>query len=362
MEEKLENKYAVIMAGGVGSRFWPVSRKTFPKQFHDMLGLGSSLLQATFQRLKQQVPEENILILTNTDYISLVEKHLPNLPKQNIVAEPAMRNTAPCILLAALKIQKKNPDAIMIVSPSDSYIENNEQFQVDLKTAFTFCEENSNALMTLGIKPDAPNTGFGYIEYLNNKAAIKKVKQFKEKPDVQTAQSYLDAGTFLWNSGTFIWSVDAVLSAFAKAEPALYQLFENGISVYNEPGEQAFLDKNYAKAKDISIDYAVMERSDDVYVLPVDFGWNDVGTWSSLYERLKKDENNNAVVNATVTARESSGNMIRTASGKKVFIQGLENFIIVDEDDVLMILPLDADQDIKEIRSQAVDKHGNLIA
>jgi mannose-1-phosphate guanylyltransferase len=357
----MNNKYAVIMAGGVGSRFWPVSKQSFPKQFHDMLGLGSSLLQTTFDRLKKQVPEDQILILTNKDYIDLVQKQLPGILPENIVAEPAMRNTAPCILLAALKIKKKNPDAIMIVAPSDSFIENDQQFQEDLKTAFEFCEQHPEALMTMGIEPDEPNTGFGYIEFAASNNAVKKVKQFREKPDVETAQQYVDAGTFLWNSGTFIWSVDAVVSAFAKAESELYQLFLDGMSTYNELGEQAFLEENYPKAKDISIDYAVMERSNDVYTLPVDFGWNDVGTWGSLYGRLKKDEDQNAVVNADLTAQDSSGNMIRTGTGKKVIVHGLKDYIIVDEDDVLMIIPIAADQSIKEIRKNAMDKHGNSI-
>lgn len=349
------------MAGGVGSRFWPVSRQSFPKQFHDMLGTGKSLLQTTFDRLKKQVPEDQILILTNTDYIELVKKQLPFIKPENIVAEPAMRNTAPCILLAALKIQKKNPDATMIVAPSDSFIENGDQFQKDLTTAFEFCKKYPEALMTMGVEPDSPNTGFGYIEYSQTDGAVKKVKQFREKPDLDTAKKYVAAGNFLWNSGTFIWSVDAVVSAFAKAELELYQLFKTGMEFYNEPSEQQFLEENYAKAKDISIDYAVMERSPDVYVLPVDFGWNDLGTWGSLYSRLAKDHQNNAVVNAQFTSRDTEGNMIRTAKAKKVIVQGLKDYIIVDDEDVLMIIPIEADQDIKEIRNNAMDKYGKSI-
>jgi mannose-1-phosphate guanylyltransferase len=357
----MNNKYAVIMAGGVGSRFWPVSKQSFPKQFHDMLGSGCSLLQTTFDRLKKQVPKDQILILTNTDYIDLVKKQLPGILPENIVAEPAMRNTAPCILLAALKIKKKDADAIMIVAPSDSFIENDQQFQKDLKTAFEFCELHPEALMTMGVEPDEPNTGFGYIEFVSSDAEVKKVKQFREKPDLQTAQQYVDAGTFLWNSGTFIWSVDAVVSAFAKAESELYQLFLDGMSFYNEPAEKVFLAENYPKAKNISIDYAVLERSNNVFTLPVDFGWNDVGTWGSLYSRLDKNAEGNAVVNADLTAHDSSGNMIRTATGKKVIVHGLKDYIIVDEDDVLMIIPITADQSIKEIRKNAMDKHGNSI-
>ncbi len=357
----MSNKFAVIMAGGVGSRFWPVSKQSFPKQFHDMLGVGNSLLQNTFERLKEQVPADQILILTNTDYTDLVKEQLPDILSENIVAEPAMRNTAPCILLAALKIKKKNPDAIMIVAPSDSYIENNDQFQRDLTTAFTFCERNPKALMTMGVEPDNPNTGFGYIEYLAGDQQIKKVKQFKEKPDLATAITYVAAGNFLWNSGTFIWSVDAVLSAFAKAESQLFQLFNDGMQFYNESSEQAFLEENYPKAKNISIDYAVMERSDDVFVLPVDFGWNDVGTWGSLYERLEKNKDKTAVVNADVTAIDSTGNMIRTAANKKVIVQGLTDYIIVDQDDVLMIIPRTADQEIKDLRTNAMKKYGDSI-
>lgn len=362
MEKKVSNKYAVIMAGGVGSRFWPVSKQTYPKQFHDMLGQGRSLLQITFDRLKQQIPEQHILILTNTNFVGMVKEHLPTILDENIVAEPAMRNTAPCILLSALKIQKKDPNAVMIVAPSDSYIEDNDEFQRNLKTAFQFCESRPQALMTLGVEPDSPNTGFGYIEYIDGDTPVKKVQQFKEKPDLDTAQSYVDAGNYLWNSGTFIWSVDGVLSAFAKAEPELLMLFQQGISIYNEAGEQEFLKENYPKAKNISIDYAIMERSDDVYTLPVDFGWNDLGTWSSLYSRLPKDDDKNAVVNATVNARSSSGNMIKTAAGKKVIVQGLKDYIIVDEGDVLMILPIADDQEIKEIRNEAIKSHGNELA
>ncbi|WP_194850052.1 mannose-1-phosphate guanylyltransferase [Nonlabens antarcticus] len=357
----MNNKFAVIMAGGVGSRFWPVSKQSFPKQFHDMLGLGSSLLQITFDRLKKQVPADQILILTNTDYIHLVKEQLPEVMIENIVAEPAMRNTAPCILLAALKIQKRIPSAIMIVAPSDTFVENDDQFQQDLTTAFQYCEQHPESLMTMGVEPDSPNTGFGYIEYIASDSTVKKVNQFREKPDFETAKKYVDAGNFLWNSGTFIWSVDAVVSAFAKAEPELYKLFINGVKFYNEPGEKIFLAENYPKAKNISIDYAIMERSTHVYVLPVDFGWNDVGTWGSLYERLDKDQQENAVVNADLSSETSSGNMIRTAKGKKVIIKDLNDYIIVDEDDVLMIIPKTADQDIKDIRNEAMNKYGNLI-
>lgn len=355
------NKYAVIMAGGVGSRFWPVSKQSFPKQFHDMLGMGKSLLQMTFDRLKNQIPPSQILVLTNAAYVDLVQEQLPEILSQNIVAEPAMRNTAPCILLAALKIQKMNPQASMIVAPSDHYIADEDLFNEDLATAFDFCNTHSQALMTLGIKPTSPNTGYGYIEYEQQDASVKKVSQFREKPDLATAQQFLQAGNFLWNAGIFIWSVDGVVSAFAKAQSQMTALFNSGITAYNTSEETAWLEENYQKAENISVDYAIMENADEVYVLPARFSWNDLGTWGSLYDKLDKNSDHNAVVNASVTALNASGNMIRTASGKKVIVQDLEDYIIVDQDDVLMVIPKSAEQEIKQIRNNAMEQYGNDI-
>lgn len=355
------NNYAVIMAGGVGSRFWPVSKQSFPKQFHDMLGLGRSLLQMTYDRLKEQIPPSQILVLTNADYVQLVKQQLPEVSIENIVAEPAMRNTAPCILLAALKIQKMDPTANMIVAPSDHYIEEEDIFNEDLTTVFDFCDKNKNALLTLGIQPTSPNTGFGYIEYNQEDDQLKKVSQFREKPDLETAKSFIQAGNFLWNAGIFIWNVDGVVSAFAKAQPQLTSHFKNGLPVFNTSEEKEWLETNYPNAENISVDYAIMEKSDAVYVLPARFSWNDLGTWGSLYDKLDKNDNKSAVVNADLMSFKSSGNMIRTAAGKKVIVQGLENYIIVDEDDVLMIIPITAEQKIKEIRNQAMAKYGNNI-
>ena len=355
------NNYAVIMAGGVGSRFWPVSKQTFPKQFHDMLGMGKSLLQMTFDRLKHQIPAQHILVLTNEAYVDLVKEQLPDMNFDNIVAEPAMRNTAPCILLAALKIQKMNPQASMIVAPSDHYIAEEDIFNEDLNTAFDFCKVHPDALMTLGIQPTFPNTGYGYIEFNKEASEVKKVSQFREKPDLKTAQEFIAAGNFLWNAGIFIWNVDSVVSAFAKAQPQLTSLFKNGLSVLNTNEETEWLEENYPKADNISVDYAIMEKSEDVYVLPARFSWNDLGTWGSLYEKLDKNDKYSAVVNASVTEIDSSKNMIRTAAGKKVIVQGLENYIVVDQDDVLMIIPMTAEQEIKEIRNKAMEKYGKNI-
>ena len=353
-----KNYYAILMAGGVGSRFWPVSTQDFPKQFHDMLGSGFTLIQKTFNRLSKFIPSENIFILTNERYNDLVFQQLPKVTKRQVVLEPTMRNTAPCILYASLKIQKENPNALIIVAPSDHWIEDENAFTNNVKQAFNFCEQN-NALMTLGITPTFPNTGYGYIEYdkLANKD-IKPVHQFREKPDYKTAKGSIEKGNFLWNAGIFMWSVESVVEAFQKNQPKLFSLFEKGISAYNTVDEVQFIRDNYGKAENISVDYAIMESSKNVYVLPAEFDWNDLGTWGSLYDKLDKDSAKNAVVNARLLAQDASGNMIKTKSDKLVVIDGLNDYIIVDKDDVLLIVPKTKEQDIKKILQEVKDKFG----
>ncbi|WP_299097616.1 mannose-1-phosphate guanylyltransferase [uncultured Winogradskyella sp.] len=346
---KNKNYYAILMAGGVGSRFWPVSTQNFPKQFHDMLGTGDTLIQKTFNRLAKLIPEENIFILTNERYNDLVFEQLPSVTKRQVVLEPAMRNTAPCILYASLKIQKENENAVMIVAPSDHWIEDEEAFSNNVQTAFDYCESN-DALMTLGITPTFPNTGYGYIEY--NKSSeedIKPVNQFREKPDYVTAKSFLAQGNFLWNAGIFMWSAKSVVEAFQRNQPELYQLFESGYNTYNTALEDDFIRDNYPKAENISVDYALMEKSNNVYVIPATFDWNDLGTWGSLYDKLDKDSNDNAVVNARVLADDASGNMIRSKKDKIVVVDGLKDYIIVDKDEVLLIFPKAKEQDIKKV-------------
>jgi mannose-1-phosphate guanylyltransferase len=347
-----KNYYAVLMAGGVGSRFWPVSTTDFPKQFHDMLGSGHTLIQKTFSRLSQLIPVENILILTSERYNDLVLEQLPMVKQEQVLLEPAMRNTAPCILYASLKVKKQNPDAVMVVAPSDHWIEDEKAFTENLQHCFDFCAQE-NALMTLGIKPTFPNTGFGYIEYDKADAnPIKKVNQFREKPDYETAKAFLESGNFLWNGGIFIWSVKSITEAFEKFQPQMNALFLNGWKEYNTDAEKAFIERNYATAENVSIDYAVMEKAENVYVFPATFDWNDLGTWGSLHEKLDKDENNNAVVNASVLLNNSSSNIISTSKDKIVVIDGLEDFIIVDKDNVLLIYPKSKEQEIKGIVSQ----------
>ncbi|WP_394750949.1 mannose-1-phosphate guanylyltransferase [Spongiimicrobium salis] len=353
------NYYAVLMAGGVGSRFWPVSTTQYPKQFHDMLGTGSTLIQRTFQRLNKFVPTENILILTNERYNDLVLEQLPLVKQDQVVLEPAMRNTAPCILYAALKIQKKNPNAVMIVAPSDHWIEDEEAFATDVKTCFDQCEKGE-VLCTLGITPTFPNTGFGYIEYEKEDVAeVKKVRQFREKPNYETAKDFLRQGNFLWNAGIFMWSVQTIVNAFEAYQPSQYELFSKGIPSYNTENERHFIQENYAKAENISIDYAILEQSKSIFVLPATFDWNDLGTWGSLYDKLDKDADNNAVVNSKTLVTDAKGNMIRSSQGKIVVIDGLNDYIIVDKEEVLLIYPKSKEQDIKKVLGSVKAKYGD---
>lgn len=356
-----KNYYAILMAGGVGSRFWPVSTEAFPKQFHDMLGTGETLIQKTFQRLSQSIPKENIFILTNERYNDLVFQQLPEITKRQVVLEPAMRNTAPCILYASLKIQKENPEAVMIVAPSDHWIENEAAFAKNVQEAFEFCE-NNNGLMTLGIQPTFPNTGYGYIEYnTHSTETIKPVNQFREKPDYETAKGFIAKGNFLWNAGIFMWSVKTVIETFKTNQPELFNLFEKGNAVYNTEFEDDFIRDNYGKAENISVDYAIMEKSNNVYVLPATFDWNDLGTWGSLYDKLDKDDDNNAVVNARILTEGTSGNMIRTQKDKVVVVDGLKDYIIVDKDEVLLIYPKKKEQDIKKVLQKVKNNFGNHL-
>lgn len=353
--------YALLMAGGVGSRFWPVSTADFPKQFHDMLGTGQTLLQKTFHRLAQLVPEDQILVLTNAAYNELVKQQLPTIAQKNIVLEPAMRNTAPCILLSALKVQKENPNALMVVAPSDAWIEDETAFIQNLQQAFDSAEQE-NVITTLGIQPSFPNTGYGYIQYdaADNNPA-KGVKRFTEKPDYASAKAFVESGDYLWNAGMFIWSVTTVIESFKQHLPQMYALLSQGWEVYNTQLEQAFIDKTYSDAENISIDYGIMEKHPTVKVVPADFDWNDLGTWGSLYDKLAKDDQSNAVVNARVVASNAKNNMIRTKNNKVVVVDGLSDYIIVEKEDVLVIVPKSKEQDIKAFRNEVQEKYGNQL-
>ena len=345
------------MAGGIGSRFWPVSTTEFPKQFHDMLGTGETLIQKTFSRLSQIIPKENILILTHESYNDIVLEQLPSVNQEQIILEPAMRNTAPCILYASLKIKKQNPNAVMVVAPSDHWIEDEMQFVANLQRSFDVCEREET-LMTLGILPTFPNTGYGYIEFDKlDSRPIKKVIQFREKPNYATARKFIQSRNYLWNAGIFLWSVQSILKAFEEFQPDMYRHFMKGFDSYNTENEKAFIAENYPLAENVSIDYAIMENAKNVFVLPATFDWNDLGTWGSLHEKLDKDENNNAVVNAKVLLENSSNNIIRSDAKKIIVVDGLHDYIIVDKEGILLIYPKSKEQDIKTLIKKLEDKN-----
>lgn len=355
-----ENHFAIIMAGGIGSRFWPSSTPDFPKQFHDMTGSGRSLLQSTFERLENFIPSNNIYIVTQNRYQSLIISQLGDkiLPSQ-VICEPDRRNTAPCILMASLKIHKMNADAKIVVTPSDHLVEDEKLFREDIELALEAAD--SKNLITFGIQPNFPATGFGYVAVNDNdvQSRLKPVLEFTEKPDLETAQKFIDAQNYFWNSGIFVWSAKAVLDGFKIHAPSLYNLFFQAYEHLNTAAESAFIDKNYPLAQNISIDYALMEKSDNIYLIPARFDWNDLGSWKSIYDRLPKDDQNNVVVNGAVYAEKSHGNLVRIDSKKKVVISGLENFIIVDTEKVLMICPMDKNQQVNDLSKNASKKLEN---
>lgn len=351
------NYFAVIMAGGIGSRFWPVSTRRLPKQFLDLLGTGRSLLQQTFSRLSRIVPAENVLILTNSAYAGLVLEQLPEISENQILTEPAMRNTAPCILLAALKIKKRNPNALMLVAPSDHWIEDEAAFKKDIEACFETARKE-DILMTLGIRPDFPNTGFGYIEVAET-GSVVPVKQFREKPDYETARKFVESGNFYWNAGIFVWQAEAILNSFQKYLPEMYGLFEKGQAAWGTPDEEEFILKNYPLAENISIDFGIMEKAENVFVKKAGFDWNDLGTWGSLYDKLPKTTGDNAVVNADTMFENAAGNLVYTGSKKLVVVEDLDDFLIVDKDDVLLIYPRKKEQEIKELLQAVGKKFGD---
>ena len=342
--------YIAIMAGGVGSRFWPASREDKPKQFLDITGSGQSLLQMTVERFKKIVPVENIFIVTNKKYKALVKKQLPELSDNQIIGEPSRNNTAPCVAFTALKLAGLDHNANMVVAPSDHLILKEDAFLAQIQKAFDFASKN-DALLTLGIEPTRPDTGYGYIHFdKNNISGVHPVKAFKEKPDLAKAQDYVNSGEYLWNAGIFIWNVKSILKAFEQHAAEVYQILSEDKSAYNTPKEQAYMDRVYPTTPSISVDYAIMENAKNVYTLPSDIGWSDLGTWGSLHAESKKDENENAILADKMVLSDSKNNMIRLPKGKLVVIKGLEDFIVIDEGDVLLIYPKSDEQEIKQVR------------
>ena len=348
------NNFAVIMAGGIGSRFWPMSRSTFPKQFLDILGTGETLIQQTFRRISNFCPVENILVVTNVNYKDLCIEQLKDIKESNILCEPAMRNTAPCIAYASFKINNINPEANIIVAPSDHIITNENEFTRIVNECFEVCSKNSY-LLTLGIKPSRPDTGYGYIQYNEENSEfnqhIHSVKTFTEKPNIELANQFLESGDFLWNSGIFIWSARSITLGLRKHLRDLYDTFHDGIDYFNTDEEKEFINRIFPGCKSISIDYGLMEKADNVCVYPSDFGWSDLGSWGSLHSHLELDENNNGIVGDDVILYNSKNNIINTPSGKAVVIEGLEDHIVIDNDNTLLICKTENEQQIKQFVS-----------
>lgn len=346
------NTYILIMAGGVGSRFWPKSREEFPKQFIDIMGVGRSLLQLTVDRFSESYPPENMYILTHQAYRPLVKEQLPRLPEENILLEPCRNNTAPCIAYAGYKIFQKDPQAVMVVVPSDHLILQEDVYLNKIAAAVAFAQ-TEDAIITLGIPPTRPDTGYGYIQYEPASVnGVHPVKAFKEKPGREVAEQYLAAGEYLWNAGMFIWKAGTLKKALQQHAPALHGLFEQGNPVYNTEAEAAFIAEHYPQSPNISIDYAVLEKADNIYTLPADIGWSDLGTWASLYEVLEKDEQGNAGAE-NVIYNAARSNMVSLPPGKQAVIRGLENYIVVDDGTTLLIYPKDKEQDIKQEAARA---------
>ncbi len=360
--ESNSNNYLLIMAGGVGSRFWPKSRRSFPKQFIDILGTGKSLLQYTFGRFLNLVPRENIYVLTNTDYKDLVIEQLPILPIENVLLEPSRNNTAPCLAYASYKILKKNPEATIVVAPSDHLILKEDQFLENVGKALNFASKN-DAIITLGISPTRPDTGYGYINYNKEEVLIDgayPVKAFLEKPPLEKAKEYIDKGDYLWNAGIFIWSAQSIEKAFINFAPEIHSIFEKGIEFYNTKKEQGFINEFYPQSPNISIDYAILEKADNVYTIPSDIGWSDLGTWASLHEVLAKDDSGNSINSNHTILENTSHSLINVQSKKAVVIKGLQNYIVVDDENVLLIYPKSEEQSIKYVASNIINKYGKL--
>ena len=345
-----KNHYAVIMAGGIGSRFWPMSRNLFPKQFIDILGTGRTLIQATFDRFCEFIPIENIYVVTHIDYVQVVKEQLPELQAYQILAEPARRNTAPCIAYAANKIYAFNSSATLIFSPADHLVTNTSKFADTLKGALGVCEKK-DIIMTLGILPTRPDTGYGYIQFIENedkKVKYHKVKIFTEKPNIELARTFLQTGEFLWNSGIFIFSVKNILTALKNYLPDVQIDFSKIKKYYNTDEEYTQIIDVYEKSPNISIDYAVMEKATNVYVTPASFGWSDLGTWNSLYEQSPKDYHQNAI-QGNLIVYESTDNVVRIDSNKLVVLKDISDLIIVDTHDVLLICNRSQEQSIRDI-------------
>ena len=360
----MNHNYCVIMAGGIGSRFWPLSRTEHPKQFIDILGTGRSLIQQTYDRFKDIVSPENFLIVTNEIYKDLVLEHLPEIKEEQILLEPFRRNTAPCIEYANQIIQKKSPKANIIVTPADHLVMDTQEFKRVIENGIDFIS-NKDALLTLSIKPSRPDTGYGYIQRdlktdnsINN---LYKVKTFTEKPDIETAKFFIESGEFSWNSGIFLWSLDSIQNAFYKYLPDIIQLFDEQKDSFRSDNEKEAISNVYSECKNVSIDYGIMEKSKNVYTLVADFGWSDLGTWGSLYANCEKDESNNAINGDNIHLFDTKDSLINVPNSKLVVAQGLDGYIIVESNDTLLICKKEDEQNIKKYISNIKENSKNVL-
>lgn len=352
----IKNNHLVIMAGGVGSRFWPMSTPDYPKQFIDVLGCGRTLIQLTADRFQGICPPENIWVVTSEKYADTVKEQLPDIADDHILREPCRRNTAPCIAYVSWKIKARNPKANMVVTPSDHIVMNIAEFQRVINSAMNFTAD-SDAILTLGMKPTRPETGYGYIEAdlsvpsTANKEVFR-VYSFKEKPDLETARRYIQKNNFFWNAGIFVWNVNTVVNALRVYQPAISKVFERLLPYYYTDKEQEMIDRNFPLCENISVDYAIMEKADEIFVLPASFGWSDLGTWGSLHENLPKDAHNNTQIGANIKLYETRNCVIHTTQEKRVVVQGLDGYIVAEKNNTLLICRLSEEQRIKEFSAE----------
>jgi len=344
------NYYVAIMAGGIGSRFWPQSRTGYPKQFLDILNTGKSLIQWTFERFAEFVPKENIYVVTASEYSHICAEQLPDIPVENIIAEPSRKNTAPCVAYIAFKLLQKNPNACLVVAPSDHMIADQDTFISIAKKSLDFVSKNT-AFVTLGIQPTYPNTGYGYIQFDQDEKAgedIYRVKTFTEKPNLEIAKKFLESGDFLWNGGIFIWKAKDVVDGFEKYDLDTFELFDAEKHNLNTPQEKEAIDRIYPLCKNVAVDVALMEKAENVYVIPSSFGWTDLGTWTSAYDNLEKDSMGNAVASENVVIIDATKCMVSAPKEKLLVLQGLDDFIVIDTPDALLICKKEKEQAIKE--------------
>jgi mannose-1-phosphate guanylyltransferase len=351
-----QNNHLVIMAGGVGSRFWPMSTAEKPKQFIDVLGTGKTLLQLTVERFGSLVDPQNIWVVTNRNYADIVREQLPEMPVSNILCEPCRRNTAPCIAYVSWRIKSQDPKANIVVTPSDHVVMNVQEFQRIINDCMNFTA-NSDAIVTLGMKPTRPETGYGYIQAdlssssLRNKE-IFRVDSFREKPDLETAQQYIKKNYYFWNAGIFIWNVSTIVNAFRVYQPRMSKIFESMLPIYGTPEEQSTIDEKFPQCENISVDYAIMEKAEEIFVCPADFGWSDLGTWGSLLDQSHRDLYGNASIGDNISLFETHNCIIHTTEEKKVVIQGLDGYIVAEKDNTLLICKLSEEQRIKQFAGE----------